>query len=276
MSITKCVFLNPHWQGGADNATFDGVKEFAKLYLESVPYLEAPASREEATLEKERGIPGYACIKKQLLNVRELLLNERPEKIFAVDGSCDGDVAAIAYMNERLHGDLTLVWIDAHGDLNAPEESETKLFYGMPQRILLGGEREAFTEIVPLPLKPGQVVSFCARDLDAPERAYAEKNRLRAVSAEELAARPESALEAVRAAGNGNVYLHLDLDAFDPADVPNTAIPVPDGPKAGVILDAVRSIGEHANVVGFSINEYTPCGKRTCLMQRLADFGLSL
>ncbi|WP_368501527.1 arginase family protein [Phascolarctobacterium sp.] len=57
--------------------------------------------------------------------------------MFSVGGGCDADVPVIAYLNKKYGGKLTVLWLDAHGDLNSPQESQTGLFYGMPARTLL-------------------------------------------------------------------------------------------------------------------------------------------
>ena len=62
---------------------------------------------------------------------------DSPDKLFTLGGGCDADVPCLLYLNEEYRGDLTVIWFDAHGDLNTPEESATSLFYGMPLRSLM-------------------------------------------------------------------------------------------------------------------------------------------
>ena len=47
---------------------------------------------------------------------------ELPERPFVLGGSCCAHVGAVRELARR-HGRLSVVWIDAHGDLNTPESS---------------------------------------------------------------------------------------------------------------------------------------------------------
>jgi arginase len=54
------------------------------------------------------------------------------------------------------------------------------------------------------------------------------------------------------------VYIHLDLDALNPADFPDTLMRTPGGPSLADIRAAISSLAARFDVAGFSIVEYVP------------------
>jgi arginase len=67
----------------------------------------------------------------------ERLREDAPDKVFILGGGCDADVPVIVYLSEKYQSDLTIIWLDAHGDLNTPGESASSLFYGVPLRSIM-------------------------------------------------------------------------------------------------------------------------------------------
>ena len=55
-----------------------------------------------------------------------------------------------------------------------------------------------------------------------------------------------------------NVYITIDLDAFDPAYVPSTGTPEPGGLSYDMVLDFLRKVNRKSNIVGFDVVELCP------------------
>ncbi|MDD4141251.1 MAG: agmatinase [Bacteroidales bacterium] len=55
-----------------------------------------------------------------------------------------------------------------------------------------------------------------------------------------------------------NVYITIDLDVFDPAYLPATGTPEPDGLTYRDVLDTIKAVIEHKNVIGFDVVELAP------------------
>ena len=128
----KKTYINPQWQGGGDLSTYAGAEEI-KEYLAGQDFVTLPVSTDEAEMAvRKNRIKGYDALHRQMHSAYNYLRTDAPDKIFALGGGCDADVPAIVYLCERYRGDLSVIWLDAHGDLNAPEESASSLFYGMP------------------------------------------------------------------------------------------------------------------------------------------------
>lgn len=55
-----------------------------------------------------------------------------------------------------------------------------------------------------------------------------------------------------------NVYITIDLDVFDPAIMPSTGTPEPDGLFYREVLNFLRLINERHNIIGFDVVELCP------------------
>ncbi len=267
----KTVLCIPQWQGGADRVTLEGARELRRLY----PLCgEAPAVsvEEDSTLEKRNGIIGFDVLRRQMTAAKAMLQKSGADSVFAFGGGCDADVPVISWLNERYGGELTILWLDAHGDLNAPWESETALFYGMPLRSLTVPDCFGLLENS-LPLLSSQIVHIGGRDFDEPEIRFMRETQLLRLSAEQL--REGGGRLALSALPEDRpVYVHLDLDVLDPHVFPHTPLPVPDGLGERELFDLLEAV--KGRLVGLGLYEYKPTGKELPLIGRLLDFGLAV
>ena len=57
---------------------------------------------------------------------------------------------------------------------------------------------------------------------------------------------------------NDNVYITIDLDVFDPAYMPSTGTPEPDGLTYREVINFLKLINERHNIIGLDIVELCP------------------
>jgi arginase len=197
-----------------------------------------------------------------------------PERVFTVGGTCGAEAAPIAYLAGR-HKALGAVWFDAHGDLNTPESSPSGHFHGMVLRTLLGEGPREIADRVASPLDPANVVVAGARDLDAAERDFIESAGVGLVEGwpQDAAAR---IIDSLCAAGVRELYVHIDVDVFDPAAYGDALFSVPDGPSMGSVAAVVREVVARFDLVGVGVVE--SCGRTPgaphALVGFLTDSGL--
>ena len=270
------LLINSQWQGGGNIATMRGAEEIEKFYLSNTPHISAQVSPEPSESTMEHEIIAYRVIRRQMEAVSAQIAAESPERMFTIGGSCDADIPSIAYMNELLRGEMTLLWMDAHADINLPSESPTKLFYGMPVRALMGEMDDLFPGLIRRSLNPAQLINVGGRDFDPGERSFMAQNSVKRISVSELAESPESLLKAVHHAGEHKLYVHLDLDCLDPKDFPDTAVPIPNGLPAADLMPLLRLLKENCSIAAFSLYENLPVGHRVDLLSQIVDFGLSV
>lgn len=250
------ILINGQWQGGGNADTFESSKTLGGYLGKSANAKTVPIST-DANLIEENDIIGSHVIREQIQSALNILDTEKPMHLMTIGGGCDADVASLAYMNALYKGDLSVVWMDAHGDINSPAESESHLFYGMPLRSILG-ECPPISDLIPVKLTPEQITLVGSRELDPSEIRYIRNNNISFIPVLNNSEDLQKKLDAVLKAQNKHhLYIHLDLDVLDPHDFPDTPLPAPGaGYAPDVILSALRFLRENYDVVGTGIFEW--------------------
>src|SRR2546423_2109192 len=118
------------------------------------------AMAESAWLEVP--FPEAAIVEAETLEEQNLALAaDLPERPLVLGGDCCSHIGAVEGLAAR-QGRLSLVWLDAHGDLNTPATSPSGNPWGMPLRMLIDSGAVA----------AGDVCLVGARDLDPPEEEF--------------------------------------------------------------------------------------------------------
>lgn len=249
--------LYPEWQGyGVDRRAADGARLLHRALRDAARFTEVTIDPGEE-LPSRSGIVGHDAILSNSAAARDIVGAARPDTVFMVGGTCGTELAPVAYLNQRYDGDLALLWLDAHGDLNTPASSTSGRFHGMVLRTLLGEGDPDLLNLVPLPLRPGQVTLAGTRDLDPPEANYIRCTGLVTLDPDALAD-PEATLDAARRGGAANLYIHLDLDFFNPVDVPDLLVPTPGGISPDALTPIIGALAASFNIVGATVVEFVP------------------
>ncbi|MGL4651414.1 MAG: agmatinase [Caldilineaceae bacterium] len=145
-----------------------------------------------------------------------------------------------------LGGPLTVVQIDAHSDLRDSYE-ETLWSHACVARRLL--DLPEIEQIIQLGIR-----SVCREEVEV---ARSEPARVRVWYAEAVHTGAWRRELADRLRGR-RVFLTIDVDGLDPAIVPATGTPEPDGLTWNETLDLVRTVSECAEIVGLDCVELAP------------------
>jgi arginase family enzyme len=181
--------------------------------------------------------PEAAVIEQDSLAEQNLALAlELPEQPVVLGGCCCSHIGAVEALAAR-HERITVLWLDAHGDLNTPDTSPSGNEWGMPLRMLLDSGAVA----------PADVALVGARNLDPPEEEFIAAAGL-GVGAEACAA----ALE-----GTAGMYVAVDFDAFAESDVA-AFMPEPDGLELAEVELLLASLREKATVLGVGFTGLLP------------------
>ncbi len=258
MTSRSLNLVFPQWQGsGKRKYVYYGAKLIGEKLLDGAPYEEVKVSLDD-DIKLEKGIWGYGQIREQLAEARGILRMEKPDKVFLIGGDCGTEVAPISYLNRLYGGDLAVLWLDAHGDLNTPATSQSKNFHGMPLRCLLGDGEISLVSQCFSTLMPSQVIMGGLRDLDPPEVEYIAKNGISVLTVEDLEKDPAAVSRLIRAKGFNNVYVHIDLDVLDSGKCPWALCLTPDGMSTEALMALVEELKRSFDVVGASIVELKP------------------
>ncbi|MGN7948180.1 arginase family protein [Microbacterium sp. 22215] len=239
----------PQWQGSpAPRAMLlvDGASAIAgDLPRASTTVLDVPVEAGESLGTGVRRLSA-------LLRTRELVHEAMTADTVLVGGDCSVTVAALAALPGGTD-DLAVVWCDAHADMNTPETSPSGAFSGMSLRAVLGeGEPQ-------LALAPGiprdRVITVGMRDLDDAEVAALDD--LVQLSVNDLDD-VDSLADAVEATGASRVWVHIDVDVLDPAEIAGVSSPSPFGLSPAALSAAVRALRTRVPLAGATIAGFAP------------------
>jgi arginase len=101
------------------------------------------------------------------------------------------------------------------------------------------------------------VILAGARSWDEGEEVFVAESGLRAFAVPELTD-PAGLVDAVAATGATAVYLHIDLDVLDPAELGGLLDPEPFGLSAAALVAAVKGLRARFNLAGAAIAAYAP------------------
>ncbi|MDU9419290.1 arginase [Staphylococcus lloydii] len=126
------------------------------------------------------------------------------------------------------YDNLGVIWYDAHGDLNVPEESPSGNIHGMPLRILAGDGDDRLVNISNYApkVKPENIVLIGMRDLDIGEREYIKNNNIKTYTMADIDRLGiqqviNESIDHLKDKTDG-IHLSLDVDALDPVETPGT------------------------------------------------------
>ncbi|WP_315987064.1 arginase family protein [Actinomadura sp. HBU206391] len=161
-----------------------------------------------------------------------------------VSGDCTASLGTVAGL-QQAEVDASVVWFDAHGDVQTLETTASGYLGGMPLRILVGYRPDLISERLGLRLVPeNRVVLVDGRDLDPPEADYLATSEIRRCGVDEVSA---------DVLPPGPLLLHMDLDVIDSAELAGLRYPAPAGPTTSSVLDAARRVFATGRVVAVDI-----------------------
>ena len=153
--------------------------------------------------------------------------------VVVASGDCLTALGTVAGL-QSAGADPAIVWFDAHGDVQTPETTSSGYLAGMSLRLLTGYRPELIASHLGLrPVPEDRIVLVGARDLDPPEVTYLDQAPIRRCQVTDL---PVAELP------DGPLYVHVDLDVVDGAQLPGLRYPTPGGPDAGQIADALSLV----------------------------------
>ena len=192
--------------------------------------------------------PDAAIVEEATLGEQHLAIaSELPDRPLVLGGCCCSHVGAVEALSAR-HGRISVVWLDAHGDLNTPETSPSGNAWGMPLRMVLDSGAVAAED----------VALVGARNLDPPEEEFIARSGLHAGD-DAL----DRALDGARC-----TYVALDADSLDAAEV-TSFMPEPGGLAVAEVEALFDRLREDATVLGAGVTGLAPDERNVEPVRRL-------
>jgi arginase len=161
-----------------------------------------------------------------------------------VAGDCTTSLGVMAGL-QRGGVDAAVVWFDAHGDVQTVETTTSGYVGGMPLRLLVGYRPKLISDALGLRAVPeDRVMLVGARDLDPPEVEFLASSPI---------IRSDVADFEVDDAPGGALYVHLDVDIFDPSYLSGLRFPAPYGPTSDDVVEAVRALLNTGRVAALGV-----------------------
>lgn len=176
-------------------------------------------------------------------------LGQVPPNVFltVLGGDHCTAIATLAAQNRR-HPGLSLLWVDAHPDLND---------FSRGGRWTCGCALRRALEVSGI--EPSRVVIAGGRDFDPEELEFVAGKGVLLVSASELAHDFAGSMQKIAPRlGGKKVHISFDIDALDPAFAPGTEIPSSGGLTTREALDLLRGATDHSEIVGIDVVEVSP------------------
>lgn len=265
-SILRLIY--PQWQGGiiahwmpeipADDAS-RGYYLGAQLLNFLVPAgkgktLEVPVSLDINDREVKNGINAYDAIVRQSRAALELLEAEKPERIVILGGDCAVSVVPFTWLIAAYPGDVAIVWIDAHPDINLPGDTYEG-YHAMALTACLGMGDEKLMRMLPGKTDPSKVLIVGLRSWDEGMRERQKELGIKGLSPAETAGNSIAVLDWLKSTGATKVVIHFDLDVLDPQEIIAGVGVEPGGIKMAEAVRLVNDIASQYDVVGLTIAE---------------------
>jgi arginase len=176
------------------------------------------------------------------------------------DHSCAGGTwSGVA---RTLHGELGLLWVDAHMDSHTPATSHTGRLHGMPLAWLLGEDDDPLYGLATGVLDPRNVCLIGVRSYEPEEALRLEHLGVRVIMMEEVERRGLDAVFAeglaIATARTVAFGVSVDLDAVNPYEAPAVGTPVQGGIPGAELAQALRRIGGRDSLAAVELVEYSP------------------
>ena len=173
-----------------------------------------------------------------------------------------GDHAlAIGSITGVAQAEHSVLWIDAHGDCNTEESSDSKRIHGMPLAVVQGHGHPSLTDLVDHPIEARNILLVGIRSLDDVEEELMKQWGVRWLTMEEIRRQGlewmhhEVMLFAKQAK---HLHVSFDCDSMDPMHYPGVNTPVRGGFVSDEILPLLENVLSLDTISSMDIVEYNP------------------
>jgi arginase len=166
-----------------------------------------------------------------------------------------GSISAVAQEGHAI------LWIDAHGDCNTVESSESKRIHGMPLAVLQGHGHPDLIQMVHQTVESNHIMLIGIRSLDDEEERLMSLWGVHWITMKEIRKQGIDWLnEQVNRFIQDKKHLHVsfDCDSMDPSLFPGVNTPVIDGFKPYEILPLIKHVLNHPGISSMDIVEFNP------------------
>ena len=260
--------LMPQWQGGDNPPYYLGAKLLEWLAPDSNDIQEeVPVSLSHEGLKMNKGIFARDVLLKQFHDAFDILQKHDPDRVIVFGGDCAVELAPIAYLNEKYDGDVAVLWVDAHPDVDNIENQPE--YHAHVLASLMGLGDKDFTDVVPKKIDSNNVLYVGLNSWQQTEKEVIDNLNLSIVTPEDIANNSTSVLEWLNNINASKVFIHFDLDVIDLREFRSLLIAnpnvyekmsqeTPQGSSIETIIRVLQDVASSHDVIGLGITEHFP------------------
>jgi arginase len=179
-------------------------------------------------------------------------------------GDHSAAAGTVSAVSKAHNGNIGIIWVDAHGDWNNDESSETGNMHGMPFSALCGWGPDCMVDYGQNPayVDPKHCVQIAGRDIDMEERKRMKAAGVNVFSIDVIdrLGMEEVVRRAIAIASDGTDGFHVsfDIDSLSPEFAPGTGTLVHDGLTAREAFLCMEMFAECGKVLGLDMVEVNP------------------
>lgn len=181
-----------------------------------------------------------------LREINEKITNSIVAKkpIVLISNTCSVSLATLPIVSSNYENAI-VVWIDAHGDFNTPEISESGYLGGMVVSAACGLWDSGFGAN----LNPSQLIILGARDIDSSEQELLDKYQVKVLPPNKC--NTKNILDFI---GDKPIWIHIDWDVLEPGYLPADYV-VPEGLYPQDIKNLLKALSTK-QVLGIELAEF--------------------
>lgn len=243
-------------------------------------YITRPKGRRELDDYKDCGVYGVAGVpyevseivsinkekphEEQVKSISELTTDaiKKGECVVMTGGGCSHTIGMIGGLEQALGNEkrIGFIWLDAHGDINTPESTQSGLVGGTPLATIIGLCRgNAYSSWMrsarlDFPLNHDQIILTDGRDLDPQEVEMVNATDINFINTNDFNNRSlwEKAVN-ILGSKVDVIYLHIDGDILDERYTPGQYTARSGGPSIETVMDNIKTVMKTDKVIAFSI-----------------------
>ena len=259
----------PHWQGGNNPAYFLRAKLLECLAPESdMPVFHVPVDEADGPLPIENGIKGRSAITEQATATKEIIQKEAPDRIVTLGGDCLVSLTPFSYLSEKYGDKLGVLWIDAHPDVQNPEQFSHSHAHVLG--LLLGQGDSELLKYVSKAIPSDNVMIAGVHSMLPHEQSFVDQHGIATCSPEQIKSGTAPIREWIETQGIEYLAIHFDLDVLDSQYFRSVLFALPERTEdefGGVaegklkiedVVALLKNATETTEAVGLTIAEHLP------------------
>ena len=243
-------------------------------------YLTRPKGRRELDDYKDCGIYSTAGVpyyvteieccdeikphEEQIRNISKLAQEgiKAGQCVVMTGGGCSHAIGMVGGLQQALDDDIKIgfIWLDAHGDFNTPESTESGLVGGTPLATIAGlckGEDyKSWMEAAGIkhPIPNSDIILSDGRDMDPKEIINLQNTDVIYLNTDQFN-NPEFWSQTVEKLAErvDVIYLHIDEDILDAKYTPGQYTETGGGPEVYTAMENISKVMETGKVCAFSL-----------------------